>query len=106
MTFNSTWMAAPRYRDFVAKGEPRKAGVGLTVLQHHLKVALLLLRLRIRQRQTERLSVFLLILHHHRVLDAFWSCVIQQQHGVVVHGGHAEVPLHLLVIRELSAVVC
>lgn len=62
-------------------------------------------RLRIRQGQFGHLLAILVVLHLHFFVEAFWSCVVKEMHRVVVHAGHREVPLRLLVIREITRIV-
>lgn len=100
-----TWMTTPHYRDFVVQGESLKCPVGLTILQHHVEVALLMLRLRIRQRQFGHFLALFLVLHLHFIAEALRSCVIMEMYCVVVHAGHGEVPLHLLVVWEIAGIV-
>lgn len=64
-----------------------------------------MLRLRIRQSQFGRLLVLFLVLHLHFLAEALWIGAVVKLYGVVVHAGHREVPLHLLVVRELTAMV-
>lgn len=98
-------MAAPRHRHFVVQGESLKRPVGLTILQHHVEVALPMLRLGVRQRQLGHFLVLLLVLHLHFTVETLWSCVIAKMNAVVVHAGHDEVPLHLLVVWEIAGIV-
>lgn len=98
-------MTAPHYRDAVFQAESLQCPVGFTILQYHVEVALLMRRLRIRQAQFGHLFVLFLILHHHFVVEAFGGGVIVEMHRVVVHAGHREAPLHLLVIGELTGIV-
>ena len=99
-------MAAPHQRDFVFQGESFQRCVGLTVLQHHAEVALLVRRLRIRQSPPGHLRVLFLILHLHATVEALRSRVVTELHRVVVHARHREIPLHLLVIRKVTGIVC
>lgn len=98
-------MTTPHHRHFVVQGESLKCPVGHTILQHHVEVALLMLRLRVCQGQLGHFLALLLVLHLHLTVEALWSCVIVKMYGVVVHAGHGEVPLHLLVVWEIAGVV-
>lgn len=98
-------MTAPHDRHHVAQGESLKRPVGLTVLKHHLEVALLMLWLAIRQRQFGDFAVFFVVLHLHLTAEALWGRVITKVHRVVVHARHREVPLHLLVVWEVAGIV-
>lgn len=101
-----TWMTAPHYRHSVVQGESFQCAVGFTILQHHVEVALLVLGLRTCQSQLGHLiCVLFLVLHNHFITEAFWSRVITNVHGVVVHAGHYKAPLHKLHIREVFWVV-
>ncbi len=98
-------MTAPHYRDSVLQGKSLKRPVGFAVLQHHVEAALLMLRLRIRQSQFGHFLALFLVLHLHFIGEAFRRRVVKKMHCVVVHAGHREVPLHLLVIREITGIV-
>lgn len=99
-----TWMAAPHDRHLVFQGEAWKRCVGFAVLQHHIEVALLMLQLATRQRQFGGLLAFFVV-HLHLLTEALWGRVIDKVHRVVVHAWHCEVPLHLLIIREITGIV-
>lgn len=103
--YYSTWMSAPHYRDPVVQAESLQRCVGFTVPQHHVEVALLMLRLRIRHSQFGRLLVLFQVLDLHVIFDALWISVFTKVHCVVVHGRHCEVPLHLLFIGETVRIV-
>ncbi len=64
-----------------------------------------MLWLSIRQGQLGHLVALLPVLHLHLIAEALGSGVVKETHRVVVHAGHGEVPLHLLLIREITGIV-
>lgn len=99
-----TRVTASHHRHFVVQGESLEGRVGFTVPQHHVEVALLMLRLRSCQSHVDPPLALFLVLHLHFFLQTFWGCVLKKLHCVIVHAGRFEVPLHLLFAGEVSGV--
>lgn len=100
-----TWMSTPHHRHPVVQGQSLQRPVGLTVLQQHLEVSLLMCGLGVSQGQSVHFLVCFLVFDLYCTTETLWHRMILKTHGVVVHPRNCDVPLHLLVIREVTWIV-